>query len=446
MMAGALWRLTAVLGLGGLAVLVAGTYFLSEPASGPSSLRLPGPLAGAGVQALRPEAPARAAPGLSSPNPSSPNIAASIAPAASAAPRADAAAPAVPAEPPRFDVVRIGARGTAVVAGRAEPGTEVILLEDGREIGRARADARGEWVILPASPLPPGSRQLTLVARRAGGEEIAGPDTVVVVVAEPSAAQATAADAPAAARQQMAAAETAGTPPMVAGPDGIPQVPAPMTRPAGSPLVVLVPGAGADGAPAPLPRVLQGGAGAGTVEAPQPPAATGTGRRLSLDVVDYDEAGTIRFAGSAAPGSSVRLYVDDQHLGDATADAQGRWQFAPQRPVTAGRHRLRVDQLATSGSVAARIELPFLREEMAEASLRGAAGGGGGSVVVQPGHSLWRIARQSYGRGMQFTLIYEANRAQIRNPDLIYPGQVFALPVSAGSETSSTPPDSSRSR
>ena len=57
--------------------------------------------------------------------------------------------------PPRFDVVRVGARGSAVVAGRATPGAEVILLADnGRELGRARADRRGEFVILPAEPLP----------------------------------------------------------------------------------------------------------------------------------------------------------------------------------------------------------------------------------------------------------------------------------------------------
>lgn len=53
----------------------------------------------------------------------------------------------------------------------------------------------------------------------------------------------------------------------------------------------------------------------------------------------------------------------------------------------------------------------------------------GGSIVVQPGHSLWRIARQTYGGGVLYTLIYTANAEQIRDPDLIYPGQVFQLPT-----------------
>jgi LysM repeat protein len=49
-------------------------------------------------------------------------------------------------------------------------------------------------------------------------------------------------------------------------------------------------------------------------------------------------------------------------------------------------------------------------------------------VVVQPGANLWRIARRAYGRGVRYTVIYAANRDQIRDPRLIFPGQVFAVP------------------
>jgi nucleoid-associated protein YgaU len=52
-----------------------------------------------------------------------------------------------------------------------------------------------------------------------------------------------------------------------------------------------------------------------------------------------------------------------------------------------------------------------------------------GFVTVRRGQSLWRIARSVYGRGTQYTLIYESNQDQIRDPDLIYPGQIFSLPT-----------------
>ena len=47
---------------------------------------------------------------------------------------------------------------------------------------------------------------------------------------------------------------------------------------------------------------------------------------------------------------------------------------------------------------------------------------------MQPGNSLWRIARSRYGSGPNYSVIYEANKEQIRDPDLIYPGQVFTIP------------------
>ena len=70
----------------------------------------------------------------------------------------------------------------------------------------------------------------------------------------------------------------------------------------------------------------------------------------------------------------------------------------------------------------ARIETPFSRSTVLTALDHETM------VVVQPGNSLWRIARRSYGDGIRYTLLFEANRDQIRDPDLIYPGQVFVVP------------------
>jgi hypothetical protein len=340
--------------------------------------------------------------------------------ATAAAPAPAPAAPEPPAPPaleaPRFDVVRVGARGVAVIAGRAAPGAEVVLLEDGQEIGRARADARGEWVILPAEPLRPGTRQFSLLARR-GGEEVASPDLVVVAVPEPPAPLVAEAPRPADPPAPASAPERAVAAPAPAAPEpaaAAPELPA--AAPA-APLVVLLPAAHE------TPRVLQG---------------PGPRQGLGLGQVDYDQGGSIRFSGTAEPGTTVRVYVNDRHVGDAQADAQGRWTLAPQGLVEVGRHRLRLDQVAAAGAVAARIELPFQRDQLPEGSLPD------GRIVVQPGNNLWRLARSAYGRGIRYTVIYEANRDQIRNPALIFPGQVFAVPTLP--EAAATPASSSRSR
>lgn len=51
-----------------------------------------------------------------------------------------------------------------------------------------------------------------------------------------------------------------------------------------------------------------------------------------------------------------------------------------------------------------------------------------GKAIIRRGDNLWTIARRVYGRGIRYTTIYEANTGQIRDPNQIYPGQVFALP------------------
>lgn len=57
-----------------------------------------------------------------------------------------------------------------------------------------------------------------------------------------------------------------------------------------------------------------------------------------------------------------------------------------------------------------------------------------GKAIIRRGDNLWTIAQRVYGSGFRFTTIYQANTDQIRDPELIYPGQVFELPENAETE------------
>ena len=147
-------------------------------------------------------------------------------------------------------------------------------------------------------------------------------------------------------------------------------------------------------------------------------------RSLELDTISYGEEGAVELAGraDASEAAAIRVYVDGRAVLEAPTAADGAWAGALSE-VEPGTYTLRVDALGADGTVVRRVEMPFLRETPAAVASAGPA-----VVTVQPGNTLWGIARDTYGDGLLFVRVFEANRGAIRNPDLIYPGQIFDVP------------------
>lgn len=351
---------------------------------------------------------------------------------------------------PAFDTVRIDAAGAAVIAGTAVPGATVSLRIDGAEVATAQANDRGEFVSLLTLPPDQEARLLTLAATPPDGAEVAGTETVAVApIAAPVDTTAAAAAEPA----ELAAEPTS------------PPAAEPVAE---APAALLVTDQGVE--------VLQSAA----------PEAT-SGAQVVIDTIAYTRAGGVQIGGRGAPGAAVRLYLDNDPIADTTVTPEGIWRVVP-TGVAPGIHTLRADQLDADGKVTARFETPFKREtpEALSAALKPgaltipvasatqpqpepapaaptpaavprvetvapsadepaalpAASDGAApvaqddpatqpapvSVTVQPGFTLWGIAQSRFGDGMLYVQVYEANRDRIRDPDLIYPGQVFAIP------------------
>lgn len=365
-----------------------------------------------------------------------------------AAPRQDAALPAPAASPtgdsrvpqaaaaapgaPGFDIVRVEPTGDAVIAGRAEPGSDVALLDGETVIGHVQADAAGEFTLLP-NALSEGSHYLTLQTRKPGGAAVKSAQGVAVSVAK-----------------------NAGAKPLVAllAPD--------------KPAQVL-----SDGS------LLPAGAGK---------APAGSGVPVSIQAVEAGQGGQFTAAGVAHPGSQCRVYLNGAYLADVTAGRDGRWSVEIKKGMKPGRYSVRADELEPgSGKVMHRAEVPFdypatlasgapaksllarkdaaapagspvaatesasqtggsVAQHVASAAQDGAATTAAGapasgatpdaaavipdlhSTTVLSGDSLWRISRKMLGHGIKYTEIYASNVKQIKNPALIYPGQIFVVP------------------
>jgi len=310
--------------------------------------------------------------------------------------------------PPGFDVVRVEATGEAVLAGRAMVGSAVSVLDGEASLGEVAADGRGQWVFVVETPLAPGSHELSLEARLTDGRIVTSTDVVVVNVPQPQVAAAPQVETqqPAAGASATETAQAAADAARAADDTGTKI--SPQVTVAEQPLAVLMPRTGQGPS-----QVLQ------QSTTPREGLAEGT---LVLETIDYDDRGAV-IGGSAEPGAQLIVYLDDAALGETVAGPDGRWSLVLDRPLEAGLHRMRVDVLDAQGKVVARVETPFARAVLAEVLPDET------SVVVQPGNSLWRIARRVYGEGVRYSVIFEANKERIRDADLIYPGQIFKVPM-----------------
>ena len=188
-------------------------------------------------------------------------------------------------------------------------------------------------------------------------------------------------------------------------------------------------------APAPVAVLHAGRDGIDVLQ----PAARDTAKApvaLALDAISYSASGDVTLTGRARLGSVVRVYLNNRLAKEIGTDGNGRWSGALE-DVAPGVYTLRFDELDSAGKVLGRLETPFKREAPEILQAKNPATGQPGSpsatriiqaVTVQAGDSLWAISQERYGSGFLYLRLFDANRDAIRNPDLIYPGQVFTVP------------------
>lgn len=291
---------------------------------------------------------------------------------------------------PKFDVIRIDADGNAVVAGQAAPGKSFEILLDGQVIATGTADEAGRFASLFS--VPPTDAPRRLVLRVADGGEIG---TRIAAAGKKRETSESAEGAPAS--EDLEADDASKT---------VESVPA-----------VILPGAGREDAPAIVQPEEE------ELALLQPSAAGAQTKVVFLDRISYSDGGKVDLLGRAVPGRVVRVYADGEPVAEASVDPTGRWRAWLDAETGRRATLLRFDEIDDAGKVVSRIETSFtygLDDAPEEAGRR--------TIEVSKGDYLWRIAERFYGKGIRYTFIFAENAELIRNPDLIYPGQVFTVP------------------
>ncbi len=331
---------------------------------------------------------------------------------AAPAPAVASDTPAAPVPPigPQFDTFRVDPNGAIVIAGRAEAGQVVDVILANEALERVTADSNGNFVALPVAGPSDQPRRLFLVADPEGAaipsdiSYIVSPIAAPVVATDLPTAEVAGQDATALLAETVTAPDAPDAPP-------VPDTPIAADAPAAAPTVLQ---ADADGV-----RVVQGG-------------TDSDAENVALDAITYDPQGEVQLSGRATGDGAVQIYIDNQPVTTSEVTAGGDWRIElPQ--IDTGIYTLRIDEVDTEGDVVSRLETPFKREERQEvaAVLAEETNADGFEVAVktvQPGATLWAIAEENLGSGIFYVAIFEANNDLIRDPDLIYPGQIFRIP------------------
>jgi nucleoid-associated protein YgaU len=183
-----------------------------------------------------------------------------------------------------------------------------------------------------------------------------------------------------------------------------------------------------------------------------PPSATPGETPLSVAAAEA-EGTSVYVAGQAEPGSSVRVFANEDLLGEAQVNASGNWMLEAKGAIPVGQVEIRADQTAGQ-TVVARTVTPFVRYPGYTPLIPSANTGAGApatlnaaadvpipaNVIIRSGDNLWTISQRTYGHGIRYKSIFSANSDRIRNPNLIYPGQVFLLPTQRQGGEAAEPP------
>jgi nucleoid-associated protein YgaU len=290
--------------------------------------------------------------------------------------------------------------GGFIVSGLAPPDLPVVAMVNDVEVQRAMANTDGTFFIIGFLGFSDAPRMLTVLSDPDGASALAEQTFVLAANPAPVGVAITGVEVEVEVEPDVTIAQSAPANPS-------------------TPTILAITQDGID--------VIQSAVAADT-----PPEVMSN---VALDAITYEPSGDVILRGRAigqAGGGFVQVYLDNAPVSRLPIDANGIWR-GDLPDVNTGVYTLRIDEIDAAGDVVSRIETPFLREDPADviAAMANDVANPNFTVAtrtVQPGATLWAIAEERYGSGILYLKVFEANRDRIRDPDLIYPGQVFTVP------------------
>lgn len=367
-----------------------------------------------------------------------------------------------PASAPNISTFRLEADGQMLISGTSEAGWDVTVLIDDEETATFPTDATGEFAQFLSIEISDQPRVLRLSSKSPEtGEVLASLEDVIIapmvrvaeaaqepketLVEEETPAEVQTEDQTEPEAEIAKATQAQPEEEALAQTEPTQEAPAPeqdearettatetetaeaSTQNAPEPQVDTTLGAAKDAEEQTTAVLLSDEDGVRVIQPPVPAnTAPEVMSAVALDTITYSVEGNVQLSGRGQGQAFVRVYLDNTPVTSSRIEEDGNWR-SELPEVDTGVYTLRIDEVDDDGNVTSRVETPFKRENQ-DVLAQTEGGGDVSAITVQKGSTLWAISRERYGEGTAYVRIFEANRDRIRDPDLIYPGQVFNLP------------------
>lgn len=265
---------------------------------------------------------------------------------------------------PLFNSVGVDHRNRASFTGTAAPESQVYIVRDGKILGTAKTDTSGSWTIDFKVPEVREEFDLHVLVKDSSGHEIMGPQRALV---------------------------------------------SPAATHGGLPRITLMAAELKTDAVAPEPSGVEPDVG------------------IMVEKISPDAAGSATLVGKADPGASLTATINGTAAGETVVGADGSWSLSVRNTTGKDASGIRLGLSSASGKKLDGADIPFKLAALAPIALP-ASSKRGTEIRIRRGDSLWRIAKRHYGSGAKWKLIFKANKARIRDPNVIFAGHRLLLP------------------
>lgn len=279
---------------------------------------------------------------------------------------------------PEIDIIKVSPDGSFVIAGKGQPNSNINILNKGDLIDSSIVDSDGNWVVVSKENLKTGDNLISIDQINNNGLVLRHKQLFITKIDEHKKDQ---------------------------------------------PLVISVPNKNSENI-----SIIQQPSEKQKIYKTEEELSISNKKKnnkkiFTVKTIYFDGKGILSLKGIANYGEKIEVFINEQFMDIIFNNEDPNWEYNSEKSLDFGLHNLLVILKSQKNEILDKISIPFMRVEMPSENIPD------NFILIKPGDMLWTIAYRIYGDPLKYIQIFEENKEQITNPDLIFPGQLFSIPT-----------------